>query len=96
MVSCFNCELFSVMMSVSFSFLTMALLGPLHLTFYAIKVLLYRALMHPATKAAKSQPNSNLRQWFAYALADFTQFTEFFVGINMGDFRGFWGRRKLL
>ncbi|QPG96638.1 hypothetical protein C2857_004844 [Epichloe festucae Fl1] len=65
---------------------------PLHLTFYAIKVLLYRALMHPATKAAKSQPNSNLRQWFAYALADFTQFTEFFVSINMGDFRGFWGR----
>ncbi|KAK2592354.1 hypothetical protein QQS21_009934 [Conoideocrella luteorostrata] len=67
---------------------------PLHLMFYASKVLLYRALMHPATKAAKSQPNSYLRQWFAYALTDFTQFTEFFVTINPGDLRGFWGRHR--
>ncbi|KAG6104627.1 hypothetical protein E4U13_008310 [Claviceps humidiphila] len=65
---------------------------PLHLSFYATKVLLYRALMHPATKAAKSQPDSNLRQWFAFALADFAQFTEFFASVNPGDFRGFWGR----
>ncbi|KAG5926182.1 hypothetical protein E4U53_003135 [Claviceps sorghi] len=65
---------------------------PLHLSCYAIKVLLYRALMHPATKAAKSQPNSNLRQWFPFALADFAQFIDFFASVNPGDFRGFWGR----
>ncbi|KAG6001049.1 hypothetical protein E4U21_004760 [Claviceps maximensis] len=66
--------------------------SPLHLSHYGIKVLLYRALMHPATKAAKSQPTSNLRQWFAFALADFAQFVDFFVSVNPGDFRGFWGR----
>ncbi|KAG5973632.1 hypothetical protein E4U55_000344, partial [Claviceps digitariae] len=65
---------------------------PLHLSCYAIKVLLYRALMHPATKAAKSQPNSNLRQWFAFALTDFAQFIDFFTSVNPRDFRGFWGR----
>ncbi|QLI63605.1 uncharacterized protein G6M90_00g010690 [Metarhizium brunneum] len=65
---------------------------PLHLTFYATKVLLYRALMHPATKAAKTDPNSNLRQWFPFAIADFGWFTEFFISINPGDLRGFWGR----
>ena len=69
-------------------------LGPLHMTFYATKVLLYRALMHPATKAAKSDPNSSLRQWFPYAIADFAGFVEFFASINAGDLRGFWGRRK--
>ncbi|KHN95055.1 fungal specific transcription factor domain-containing protein [Metarhizium album ARSEF 1941] len=67
---------------------------PLHLTFYATQVLLYRALMHPATKAAKSDPNSNLRRWFPSAIADFAWFTDFFVSINPGDLRGFWGRRK--
>lgn len=50
--------------------------------------------MHPATKAAKSDPNSNLRQWFPFAIADFLWFTEFFVSINPGDLTGFWGRRK--
>lgn len=69
-------------------------LGPLHLTLYATKVLLYRALMHPATKAAKGILDSNLRTWFPHALSDFAQFTEFFVSINPGDLRGFWGRRK--
>ncbi|KAK8930205.1 hypothetical protein VCV18_002874 [Metarhizium anisopliae] len=48
--------------------------------------------MHPATKAAKSDPNSNLRQWFPFAIADFLWFTEFFVSINPGDLTGFWGR----
>ncbi|TWU72177.1 hypothetical protein ED733_000763 [Metarhizium rileyi] len=65
---------------------------PLHLTFYATKVLLYRALMHPATKAAKQDPNSSLRQWFPFAIADFARFTDFFASISPGEVRGFWGR----
>jgi hypothetical protein len=50
--------------------------------------------MHPATKAAKSDPNSNLRQWFTFAIADFAGFIDFFTSLGLGDLRGFWGRRK--
>ncbi|ODA83685.1 hypothetical protein RJ55_02200 [Drechmeria coniospora] len=65
---------------------------PLHLSFYAAQVILYRALMHPPTRAARSTPGSNLRKWFPEALATFEAFAEFFSCVNKHDLFGFWGR----
>ncbi|KAF4595082.1 fungal specific transcription factor domain-containing protein [Ophiocordyceps camponoti-floridani] len=65
---------------------------PLHLSFYAAQVLLYRALMYPPTRAAKTTPGSNLRKWFPAALAEFESFAEFLTCINKHDLFGFWGR----
>lgn len=67
--------------------------GPLHLSFYAAQVLLYRALMYPPTRAAKTTPGSNLRKWFPAALLEFESFAEFLTCINKHDLIGFWGRR---
>ena len=52
--------------------------------------------MHPATKAAKAAPDSNLNRWLPYAIHDFVGFTAFINSINEGDLRSFWGRRKSL
>ncbi|PFH56702.1 hypothetical protein XA68_16117 [Ophiocordyceps unilateralis] len=65
---------------------------PLHLSFYAAQVLLYRALMYPPTRAAKTTPGSNLRKWFPAALAEFESFADFLTCINKHDLFGFWGR----
>ncbi|KJZ78658.1 hypothetical protein HIM_02049 [Hirsutella minnesotensis 3608] len=65
---------------------------PLYLSFYAAQVLLYRALMFPPTRAAKSVPTSNLRRWFPCALVAFESFIEFFACISTQDLIGFWGR----
>lgn len=68
--------------------------GPVHLTIYTTKVLLYRALMHPATKEAKTDPHSSLRIWFHDALEEFAEFAQFLSQITTEDLNGFWGRRK--
>lgn len=60
---------------------------------YTTKVLLYRALMHPATKEAKGDPDSNLCVWLPDALAAFAEFTNFLSQITTNDLNGFWGRR---
>ncbi|UNI15875.1 hypothetical protein JDV02_002362 [Purpureocillium takamizusanense] len=65
---------------------------PLHLSFYAAQVLLYRALMHPPTRQAKTTPGSNLRRWFPEALLAFEAFVEFLSCVNKADLFGFWGR----
>ncbi|KAL7936487.1 permease for cytosine/purines, uracil, thiamine, allantoin domain-containing protein [Trichoderma chlorosporum] len=65
---------------------------PLHLTYYATQALLYRGLMYPATRAAKANPESNLRKWFVSALAEFQSFVYFFNSITEEDLRGFWWR----
>lgn len=67
---------------------------PLHLSFYAAEVLLFRALMHPATRTARAATDSNLRRWFPIALADFQTFTAFVENISIQDLQGFWIRRK--
>lgn len=65
---------------------------PLHLSFYAAEVLLFRALMHPATRAARSDPGSNLRRWFPIALTELQVFTDFVEKISVKDLHGFWTR----
>lgn len=50
--------------------------------------------MYPATRAAKANPESNLRKWFIHALSEFSSFVNFFNSIGEEDLRGFWCRRK--
>lgn len=50
--------------------------------------------MDPATRAAKANPESNLRKWFVPALHEFQNFVNFFSSITEEDLRGFWCRRK--
>lgn len=69
--------------------------GPLHLSFYACQVLLFRGLMYPATRAAKATPGSNLQRWLSTTLSEFEQFANFVNHITGEDLNGFWGRRKL-
>ncbi|KAL2684532.1 hypothetical protein Neosp_005610 [[Neocosmospora] mangrovei] len=66
--------------------------GPLHLSYYATHVLLFRGLMYPATKAAKANPGSNLRRWLSTALAEFDNFTTFMAYITENELTSFWGR----
>ncbi|WQF89344.1 hypothetical protein CDEST_14358 [Colletotrichum destructivum] len=66
--------------------------APLHLAYYAYLALLYRALMSPATKIAKSTSSSSLCQWFSTALVKFESFTKFMNIISLEDLKGFWGR----
>lgn len=68
--------------------------GPLHLSYFAAQVLLYRALMFPATKEARADPNSSLRNWFPYAVQEMEAFVAFMDTVTDGDLQGFWGRRK--
>ncbi|KAJ3534912.1 hypothetical protein NM208_g7347 [Fusarium decemcellulare] len=67
--------------------------GPLHLSFYATQVLLFRGLMWPATRAAKITPGSSLRQWLSTALAEFELFVTFMAYISEEELTRFWGRR---
>ncbi|KAH7120265.1 fungal-specific transcription factor domain-containing protein [Dactylonectria estremocensis] len=66
--------------------------GPLHLSFHATQVLLFRGLMYPATREAKATPGSNLRQWLTAALAQFKVFTAFMGEITEEELTGFWVR----
>lgn len=68
--------------------------GPLHLAFHATQVLLFRSLMHPATKMAKATPGSNLRQTITIALKELEYFTTFMSRITKEELDGFWGRRE--
>lgn len=52
--------------------------------------------MYPATRAAKANPDSNLRKWFVIALTEFQGFTYFISRISDDDLRGFWCRRKCI
>ncbi|CRK33057.1 hypothetical protein BN1708_006001 [Verticillium longisporum] len=64
----------------------------LHLGDYATQALLFRGLMAPATRAARSEPASNLRKWFPVALGEFAGFPAYMARINLQDLNGFWGR----
>lgn len=63
--------------------------NPLHISYHATKVLLWRALMHPATAKAKVDDNSSLQRWFATALAEFEDFVNFFAGLDVTCLHGF-------
>ncbi|KAF2018405.1 hypothetical protein BU24DRAFT_170361 [Aaosphaeria arxii CBS 175.79] len=66
--------------------------APLHLSFYAAQVLLFRGLMYPATRQAKNNPASSLRSWFTCALTEFQSFTNFMGGLTEWDLESFWVR----
>ncbi|CEI65564.1 hypothetical protein FVEN_g8825 [Fusarium venenatum] len=66
--------------------------GPLHISFFATQVLLFRGLMFPATRAAKVTPGSNLQRWLSTALAEFELFTTFMSYITEQELTSFWGR----
>ncbi|ESU07081.1 hypothetical protein FGSG_12002 [Fusarium graminearum PH-1] len=65
---------------------------PLHISFFATQVLLFRGLMFPATRAAKVTPGSNLQRWLSTALAEFELFTTFMSYITEEELTSFWGR----
>ncbi|OAA35740.1 nitrogen regulatory protein OTam [Beauveria brongniartii RCEF 3172] len=65
---------------------------PLHLMYHAAKVLLFRAILSPATKAARADPNSSLRRNFQEAVYEMQQFATFMDEVTEGDLQGFWGR----
>jgi hypothetical protein len=71
-------------------------IGPLHISFFATQVLLWRGLMFPATRAAKVTPGSNLQRWLSTALAEFELFTTFMSYITEEELTSFWGRCKFL
>lgn len=63
--------------------------------YHAAKVLLFRAILSPATKEARADPNSSLRRNFHEAVHEMQQFATFMDEVTEGDLQGFWGRRKL-
>ncbi|EXJ82430.1 hypothetical protein A1O3_06243 [Capronia epimyces CBS 606.96] len=66
--------------------------GPLHLAYFATQVLLFRALMTPASMAAKGNPHSSLRRYFEAAIEQFSDFLDFMDEITPDGLRAFWGR----
>ncbi|EXJ81591.1 hypothetical protein A1O1_07655 [Capronia coronata CBS 617.96] len=66
--------------------------GPLHLAYFATQVLLFRALMTPASMAAKNSPHSSLRRFFDAAIDQCSDFLEFMNEITPDGLRAFWGR----
>ncbi|KIW90259.1 uncharacterized protein Z519_08903 [Cladophialophora bantiana CBS 173.52] len=68
--------------------------APLHLAYFATQVLLFRALMTPASMAAKSNPLSSLRRFFGAAIEQLGAFLAFMNEITLEGLRAFWGRRK--
>lgn len=69
-------------------------LGRLHLAYYATTILLFRALMAPASEEAKHNPASSLRCYFGEALGEATLFSKFVDSITQDDVEAFWGRRE--
>ncbi|RDW72941.1 hypothetical protein BP6252_06848 [Coleophoma cylindrospora] len=68
--------------------------GQLHLAihYFAIKHLTLRALMSPATSAAKANPGSRLCENFSEALSEGHIFVDFISKLRMTDIRVFWSR----
>lgn len=64
--------------------------------YHAAKVLLFRAILSPASKEARTDPNSTLRRHFHEAVHEMQQCADFMNEVTEGDLQGFWGRRKSL
>jgi hypothetical protein len=65
----------------------------MHLAFFAVKFLLLRALMAPATSESKSDPTSRLCSHFKDALSEGEAFLAFVTGLAIDDLQVFWSRR---
>lgn len=70
------------------------LLGPLHLAFFAVKALVLRVIMSPATTLAKSNSCSNLNRYFQSSLEEFKPFVTLVTSIKPADLNAFWGRSE--
>jgi hypothetical protein len=68
----------------------------LHLGFFAVKFLILRAMMAPATSSSKSSPSSRLRYHFSAAMAEAENFMRFMMKIQTMDLHVFWFRRTFL
>ncbi|KIX97147.1 uncharacterized protein Z520_07261 [Fonsecaea multimorphosa CBS 102226] len=68
--------------------------APLHLAYFATQILLFRALMTPASMAAKNNPLSSLRRFFGAAIEQLRAFLDFMNEITLEGLQAFWGRRK--
>ncbi|BDD62292.1 hypothetical protein MAP00_007265 [Monascus purpureus] len=66
--------------------------GPLHLAFFAVKALVLRVIMSPATTLAKSNSCSNLNRYFQSSLEEFKPFVTLVTSIKPADLNAFWGR----
>ncbi|KAG0651918.1 putative transcriptional regulatory [Hyphodiscus hymeniophilus] len=66
----------------------------LHLGFFVAKFLVLRALMSPATSAAKSDPTSNLRLHFNLAMLAGEQLIDFVAHMRSIDIYAFWPRQS--
>jgi hypothetical protein len=69
------------------------LVAPMHLAFFAVKFLVLRALMAPATSESKSDPTSRLCSHFKDALSEGEAFLAFVTGLTIDDLHVFWSRR---
>jgi hypothetical protein len=68
--------------------------APLHLAYFASQVLLFRALMTPASVAAKHNPQSSLRRFFDAAIEKLGLILAFMDEITVDILREFWGQRE--
>ncbi|KAI1619080.1 fungal-specific transcription factor domain-containing protein [Exophiala viscosa] len=66
--------------------------APLHLAYFATQVLLFRALMTPASVAAKHNPQSSLRRFFDAAIEKLGLILAFMDQITVDILREFWGQ----
>ncbi|KAF9890510.1 hypothetical protein FE257_005915 [Aspergillus nanangensis] len=65
--------------------------APIRLAYFAVKALFFRALMSPATRAAKSDPDSTLCRYFDEAVGNFQAFAIFMNQISQRCLHAFWG-----
>lgn len=68
--------------------------GPVHLAYFATRVLLFRALLMPASISAKGNPQSSLRRYFGAAIEQVGAFLAYMDEIELNTLRAFWGRRR--
>lgn len=68
--------------------------GPLHLSFFAVKFLILRGLMAPATSESKSNPSSRLCYHYNSALAEGEAFMNLMTKIGSMDLHNFWPRHS--
>ncbi|OJJ44973.1 hypothetical protein ASPZODRAFT_134391 [Penicilliopsis zonata CBS 506.65] len=67
--------------------------GSLHLAYFAVKSLVLRAMMSPATPLSKANPFSNLRTYFDSSLEEFRQYVKLVSSIRAVELDAFWGRQ---
>nr|KAK5445832.1 hypothetical protein LTR18_003751 [Exophiala xenobiotica] len=66
--------------------------GPLHLAYFATNILLFRALMTPASMTARYNRQSSLQRYFGAAMDQVNAFLAFMDEITPDGLRAFWGR----